>query len=79
MTRNGNSKSIKTLEPSAEVSADQHRKLLQKINEEKKERKAREENRRQKTLERYTKEVEEKLKLEQEMKEKLLADKLKRH
>jgi len=64
---------------SAVANLDQHKKLLQSIAEEKKQRKKREDERRQKTMDRYVKDTEEKQKLEGEMKARLAEEKLQRH
>ena len=61
------------------AQADQYKKLLHKLNEEKNERKKREELRRIKTLEKYEREAEEKKKVEEETKQRLADEKLKRH
>ena len=76
-TRNMGVQSSKTTDNSLNV--ENHRKLLQRLQDDKKERKQREELRRQKNMQKYTQEIEEKIKIDQELKEKLAEDKLKRH
>ena len=63
----------------AGLNAENHRRLLLKLQAEKIERKQREDKRRQKTLEKYTKDVEEKQKVDQEMKDRLADEKLRKH
>ena len=57
------------------VTSDGHLRLIQKLQEDKIMRKRREDERRQKTLEKYTKQVEEKQKIEKEVKEKQAEEK----
>ena len=75
-SRNKAGQASRTSVPSDPAAIEAHKKLLQRINAEKTQRKQREEDRRQKTLDRYNKEVEEKQKVDQEMKDKLAADRL---
>ena len=59
-SRNKAGQNSRTTVPSDPAAIEAHKKLLHRINEEKTQRKQREDARRQKTLDRYNKEVEEK-------------------
>ena len=61
------------------VASESHLKLIHKLQEDKVLRKRREDERRTKTLQKYVKDVEEKQKIDQEVKERLAEEKLQRH
>lgn len=79
LSNDGDGKLDKRNVDSTKISSDQHLKLLQKINGDKQMRKKREEQRRQKTLDKYAQQNEETRKIDAQVKEILAEEKLVRH
>ena len=76
--RNQAIRGSKTIEQN-NISNENHLKLIHKLQDDKVMRKKREAERRTKTLEKYVKQVEEKQKVDQEVKDRLAEDKQQRH